>query len=660
MDFFEHQDRARKHTGRLVFLFVVGVVSVACLVGLLIVMVFGVGASRTEGSNELLSLQWPVAAGTSLLTMVVISLASMGKSAQLKFGGGRMVAESLGGRLVTRETASPEEKRLLNVVEEMAIASGVPTPPVYVMDRENGINAFAAGNRPESAVIGVTRGTVQTMSRDELQGIIAHEFSHILNGDMRINIRLIGWIFGLIVISIAGRVLLRSMWYTGSGVRVRSSRDRDSGGGQLAIIGLGIGLMVLGAVGSFFGRLIQAAISRQREFLADASAVQFTRNPDGIGSALKKIAGVGSRIENPHASECSHMFFGSYASLSSVFATHPPINERIARIDPRWAKLTSEQRSMELRELKSRAVASLQGGRGAAGFAGAETSSGSVVASVKPSTAVIESIGKVHEHRVDFAERAVAAMPKRIREAAGEPFGATALLMAIVYSNDNDVQQVQEQTIQGLKIRGLTHEVRSFVPILDTLDPVLRLPTLDLLLPTLAALSEKQRTLLVGAVLEMIRADQRVDLFEWALHRIVSIHLRGGEPLVMPRRTLLTREQPACTDVMSVLASAGAPDAESAGHAFARGVGVLSQAGIGTLRYESGRTLRDLDQGLDMLDNLSIAHKRVFLLACAAVVVDDRVVTVAEAELLRAVADSLGVPVPPIVLELRSAQLASS
>lgn len=229
MDFFEHQDRARKHTGRLVFLFVVGVVSVACLVGLLIVMVFGVGASRTEGSNELLSLQWPVAAGTSLLTMVVISLASMGKSAQLKFGGGRMVAESLGGRLVTRETASPEEKRLLNVVEEMAIASGVPTPPVYVMDRENGINAFAAGNRPESAVIGVTRGTVQTMSRDELQGIIAHEFSHILNGDMRINIRLIGWIFGLIVISIAGRVLLRSMWYTGSGVRSIESRQGQRG-----------------------------------------------------------------------------------------------------------------------------------------------------------------------------------------------------------------------------------------------------------------------------------------------------------------------------------------------------------------------------------------------------------------------------------------------
>lgn len=658
MDFFEHQTKARKHTGRLVVLFVAGVVTVACLVGLLFAVVLGAGASSEHASNDLRSLQWPVAGASALLTMVVVTVASMGKSAQLKFGGGAIVAESLGGRLLTREGASSEERRLLNVVEEMAIASGVPTPPVYIMDRENGINAFAAGNRPESAVIGVTRGTVQTMSRDELQGVIAHEFSHILNGDMRINIRLMGWIFGLIVISVAGRVLIRSMWYAGSGVRVRSSRDNKDGGGAVAIMGIGIGLMVLGAVGSLFGRLIQAAVSRQREFLADASAVQFTRNPDGISGALKKIAGVGSQVEHPHASECSHMFFGSYASLSSLFATHPPINERIARIDPQWARLTSEQRAMALREQKTNTVAALQSQPGASGFAGGAEHATPLTLSPKPSAAVIDSIGKVHQHRVDFAERAVAALPGRVRSSVSEPFGATALLLAIVYSSEDAVQQIQNQTIGSLRIRGLTAEVRSLVPVLDSLDPVLRLPTLDLLLPTLSALSQRQRTLLVAAVLEMIRADQKVDVFEWALHRIVLIHLRGGEQLVSPRRTVLIREREACSDVLSVLAGAGAADEESALQAFGRGVGVLGQAGVGSITFDRTRTLKELERGLDAMEHLSLPHKRVFLLACAAVVVDDRVVTVAEAELLRAAADSLGVPVPPIVLELRNAQLA--
>ncbi len=238
--------------------------------------------------------------------------------------GGSAVAESLDGRLIASNTNDPDERKLLNVVEEMSIASGVPMPKVYVLDNEDGINAFAAGHTPSDAAVAVTRNCMTKLSRDELQGVIGHEFSHILNGDMRLNIRLIGILFGIFCIATIGRILL----YT------RSSNSRDKN--PLPIIGLL--LLVIGSLGVFFGRLIQAAVSRQREFLADASSVQFTRNPAGLSGALQKIGGYGSLMESPHASDASHLFFASGLtdSFFGAMATHPPLDARIRAIDPNW------------------------------------------------------------------------------------------------------------------------------------------------------------------------------------------------------------------------------------------------------------------------------------------------------------------------------------
>ena len=217
----------------------------------------------------------------------------------------------------------------------MAIASGTPTPPVYMMQEEPGINAFAAGFTPSDAVVGVTRGCVGQLSRDELQGVIGHEFSHILNGDMRLNIRLMGVLFGILVVGLIGSILLRSSLY-GSALQSRSSRGNST---QVLLIIGGV-LMLVGFIGTLVGNLIKASVSRQREFLADASAVQFTRNPSGIAGALKKIGGfeAGSEMMNPHAPESSHMFFGRAVSsgFNSLFATHPPLEERIARLDSSW------------------------------------------------------------------------------------------------------------------------------------------------------------------------------------------------------------------------------------------------------------------------------------------------------------------------------------
>ena len=311
MDFFERQETARRNSGRLVLLFVVAVAATMAAVHLLVAGVLGGG--RFLDPRLMLASVGSVAA--------VVLIGSWVKMAQMGHGGAA-VAAALGGRQITPSTGDPEERRVLNVVEEMAIASGLPVPPVYVME-EDAINAFAAGNTPRDAVIGVTRGCIRHLTRDELQGVVAHEFSHVFHQDMRLNMRLVGWLGGIVAISMIGRVMLRAL---GSG---RRSRGKNDGAALMAVLGLG--LFLIGIVGYFFGRIIQSAVSRQREYLADASAVQYTRNPDGIAGALEKIAsGAGSRLDAPAAAEFSHFLFAD--GVASLFATHPPLQERIRRI----------------------------------------------------------------------------------------------------------------------------------------------------------------------------------------------------------------------------------------------------------------------------------------------------------------------------------------
>ena len=302
MDFFESQDAARQKTGRLVLLFVLAVVSIIVSVYLVVS-----GALFYTAETEEARLWHPeLFLAVATATVAVVAGGSLYKIAQLR-GGGRVVAEALGGRLIPRDATDPQQRKILNVVEEMAIASGVPVPEVFVMEEEPGINAFAAGKTFSDAAIGVSRGAMKLLTRDELQGVIAHEFSHILNGDMKLNLRLIGVLHGILILAIIGRIVLRSAAFSGGG----RSRD-DKGAGAIFMI-LGIGLLAIGYIGVFFGHLIKSAISRQREFLADASAVQFTRNPDGIGGALKKIGGLsyGSKLINGRAEEVSHMCFGN-------------------------------------------------------------------------------------------------------------------------------------------------------------------------------------------------------------------------------------------------------------------------------------------------------------------------------------------------------------
>ncbi len=334
--FFERQDSARGQTTRLIFLFILAVITIVIALS---VVGFIVGTVINESQSR----RGPAGSGGGIHPMAmalffgvgslaVIGLGSMYQISALRFGGGTRVAESVGGRQLAHHTSDPLERRLLNIVEEMAIASGTPVPPVYLME-ESGINAFAAGYLPGDAVIGVTRGAIENLNRDELQGVIAHEFSHVFNGDMRTNIRMIGILHGILILSLIGHMLLRSLYYVNTG-----SRDKNSGGIVIALLAMAVVLIVLGFLGSFFGGLIKAAVSRQREFLADASAVQFTRNPHGISGALKRIGGLtyGSRLEHPNATMASHMYFaqGVFEGLSGLMATPPPVPPRIAAHEP--------------------------------------------------------------------------------------------------------------------------------------------------------------------------------------------------------------------------------------------------------------------------------------------------------------------------------------
>src|SRR5499427_7070628 len=470
-NFFEQQESARRKTAQLVAYFVLGILVLIALVYvlLLILSIFG-GEPVSWWQPELFLV---AALGVGL----VVGGASAFKVAQLR-SGGQAVALMMGGREVPGTTTDARQKRLLNVVEEMALAAGVPVPPVYVLE-EPGINAFAAGYAPGDAVVAVSQGALNYLTRDELQGVVAHEFSHILNGDMRLNIRLIGLIFGIMALSIIGRILMLT-----SGRR--SSGRNDSRGG---LVLLGLGVFVLGLVGAFFGRLIMAAVSRQREYLADASAVQFTRNPDGISGALKKIGGLaeGSRIDNPQAAEAGHMFFANAFAgegLAELLATHPRLVERIRRLDPQFDGQFPMVRpvSVDREELEGPCRGRVPP------FAGIPRLPGLPQVPVPVLGFADEAasrVGHVAPEEISYAQALHDGMPDVLRVAAQEPFSARALVYALLLDPRADLRELQLTRLKaGAEPHCFAETLRLVAPV-QALPDTHRLPLLDLAMPAL-------------------------------------------------------------------------------------------------------------------------------------------------------------------------------
>lgn len=639
MNFFESQDRARRKTTQLIILFSLAVISLVVLTNALVVLVAVFTTQGTLAGADwrlaLSSVGWETQAFISIGVVLVIAGASLYKVAALA-GGGAAVAESLGGKLINSNTSDLSERRVLNVVEEMAIAAGLPVPPVYIMD-EDGVNAFAAGFQAQDAVVGVTRGTVQLLNREELQGVIGHEFSHILHGDMRINIRLMGALYGIMVIGMVGYFIMRTFAY--SNVR-RSSNSNNQG--ALPFLLLGVGLMIIGYAGTFFGNLIKASVSRQREFLADASAVQYTRNPGGIAGALKKIgaASQGSKILHPHAAEVSHMFFGQAVrvAFNTFLATHPPLRKRIKRLDPGW-----DGKFPELGAASSAAVASsFDAGDQAAGFAGA-------TAAVDETTSLLDSIGQLDEQHIDYSRQLIDSITDRVLQAAHEPGGARTVVYALLFAADPATREQQLAQVEQTEDAGTLQTLIKLLPDIEQLGVEYRLPLLDICIPVLKTLYHDQYREFRLLVLALMRADDHIDLFEWCLHRLLVRHLDPVYSRVRPpkiRYDDIEKLEKHCAVLLAALAYAGAESDSQAQHAFTQG---MAELGFSEAKLPGKRqaALNEIDKALAELNSLTPLQKPRLIKACAQCVVADDKILPQEVELVRAVADSLDVPLPP-------------
>jgi Zn-dependent protease with chaperone function len=629
-DVFERQSTARRNTKWLMWAFALSVI------GILVATFLGTAAAMEASrdfTHDALGNQptWEIPVGATVASLALIAGGSLFKIAQLS-GGGTGVAERLGGKRIYPNSLEPNERRVLNVVEEMALASGVPVPPVFMMQDEEGVNAFAAGFSPSDAVIGVTRGCVEQLSRDQLQGVIAHEFSHILNGDMRLNLRMIGVLHGLLLLGLVGRELMRLASFSGGG------RKRDNGVMVLLVVSLA--MMILGFLGMFLGNLIKAAISRQREYLADASAVQFTRNPEGISGALKRIGSAvfGSKLTSPRSAELSHMYFAE--GVSAFFATHPPLPKRILRLDPNW--------DGKYPPPLSAAAVSRMSADDAAGFVGEEPALFRPNVPVEVVRHAADQIANPTEVHRRYAAELVAAMPQEVVDAAHEPYGARAVIFASLLDVDPGIRRVQLEALRQLTETDVYELTVKLSPAVDSLDVRAYLPLVDMTLSALRALSLKQYQAFSKCFIKLVQADQRLGLFEWTLHQILLRHLRPQFEQVRPPQIVyygLQQLGEPCSVLLSTLARASQCDDQ---FAFESGAKLLSEVKLEFLPAEKCG-LNELQVALDRLSRVAAKQRGRLVDAAAAAICADSEVRVEEAELLRGICDMLDCPMPPLL-----------
>ncbi|MBN8482744.1 MAG: M48 family metallopeptidase [Xanthomonadales bacterium] len=645
MNFFAHQESARRQTRRMVVLFTLAVLCIVVAVDAVVALAFGFAGDARTGRHL---PGMGVIALASAGVLVVIGCATLYRIASLR-GGGSAVALQLGAIPVTPDTANFAYRRLRNIVEEIAIASGVPVPGVFVLEDEAAINAFASGYTPADAAVTVTRGCLDKLTRDELQGVIAHEFSHVLNGDMRLNIRLLGVAFGILVIAIVGRKIAET-----------GGRGRD--GAAIAV--LGIALVIVGYIGVFFARIIKASISRQREYLADASAVQFTRQADGIAGALKKIGGLadGSKLASGNGEEVAHMLFGDGVGYSTLFATHPTLVDRIRRLQPDFD--AAEFAAIAADWEQPRRVGEAEGDDvSLAGFAPARSGRGAspveTVAHLPNADAqlaigpgqVVAQVG--HPDTADFhtASALNLTIPPLLAAAAAAQDHAMPLVFALVVDRDVGVRGRQRELIAHYHDAGTAARVDELAAHVARLHPMQRLPLAALAFPALRRRPRAQLEVFVITLRQLIEADGRVGLDEYCLARLVGVLV--VDALAPAKTRVMGRLKPAhvraeLCDVFAIVAAHGHEDSEGARRAYALGLHEV----LPDVKPEyapPGDWSLVLDRALPCLDQLAPAGKEMAVRGLTRAISADGMVSVAEAELLRTICASLHCPLPPLL-----------
>jgi len=611
MDFFKAQDYAKRRTRRLVIMFALSLFGLLALTNLLLYLIFNVSSPYTGTAADALGPQFYGAVSAAVLLVVLLS--SLFKTLSLRQGGDA-VAQMLNARLLV-SSSSVGEQRLLNIVEEMAIASGSAVPPVYVME-ELSINAFAAGHSSEDAVIGVTRGAIQKLNREQLQGVIAHEFSHILHGDMRLNLRLIGLLHGIMVLGMMGHYLLRAA----------SASRRNNNNAAIAIFG--IGLLVIGASGTFFGGLIKAAVSRQREFLADASAVQYTRNPAGIAGALKRISidTDDQVLTNPAASQISHALFseGVKHRFDALFATHPPLEKRITALDPQWDGQ----------------------------FVAAAPPLRSTLSPKSAATFAVSRAGEADQEDLGEARRMIQNVPEEYLHAAKEPFGASAIICLLMLKQDFDANAEQERIIDqrlGSISKSLAAEAKRLCRIHTMPVPETRLAIINICLGSLRQLTASQYKEVSSVWQKMIETDPHPDLQSWLVFQLTTSHLDrtlgyNSQNETFARTQHLLHDR-ALSIFLSVLTYSGGASGVGAELAFRSAATLLSDSVL-VLIPANQLTLADFKAAANQLKVLTAPDKKSLLEAMIDCVYHDNNVTVTENELMRTMSEILGCPLP--------------
>jgi Zn-dependent protease with chaperone function len=646
MNFFERQQAARKTSRRLLFLFGLAVVFIMLAVNAAVLLGLGIAQPtetlQQQGFVAFAGERSGVLMLASLVTLAIVVIASLTRISSLR-AGGDAVARQLGGTPVPEETRDPQLRRLRNVVEEIAIASSVPVPDIYVLEQESGINAFAAGYSPSDAAVAVTRGALERLNRDELQGVIAHEFSHVLNGDMRLNIRLMGVLFGILVLGIIGRKVLE-----------HSRGGRDSKGAA-AIILIALAVMIVGYIGLFFGRLIKAGVSRQREYLADASAVQFTRQTVGIAGALKKIAGLpsGSKLAAAETEEVSHMLFGDGVGYSSLFATHPPLLERIQALDKsfspaqlgelakRWSKAPprgmDEDLALGLTESRLEAAAAPLPARRAE-------------LEVQPES-VSAQVGAPASDDFRRAGAISSALPDTLREAAQRPSEAMGVVLALLLDRDAAIRARQLGEIASRLDEASADQALAQQAAVEGLHPMLRLPLASLAFPLLRRRPRPELEKFLEVCDVLIHSDGQIGLFEYCLARMLRrqvIEALDPSRYRTAGRRKLAQSRDALADLFSVLAEHGHENEPGAKRAFHAGLALVLPGA--TLVYAPPRDwVSALDRALPPLDAIDPLGKQLLVEGLVAAISHDGRIAVAEAELLRVVCSSLHCPLPPML-----------
>lgn len=647
-NFFIRQEEARRNAKKLVFLFAIAVVAIIVVIYLALRMIWLIHLSPDHSSPYSVWTfngysWWDPLTFFVIATIVssIILIASIIKTNQLR-GGGKAVAEMLGGTLISGNTKELKERQLLNVVEEMAIASGVPVPLVFVLNNENGINAFAAGLTLNDSAVAVTRGALNNLSREELQGIIGHEFSHILNGDTRLNVQLIGIIFGIMVIGIIGGKILQG---------VRGSRK---GGGPIILIGLVF--WIVGYIGFFMGRLIQSAVSRQKEYLADASAVQFTRNPTGIVGALKKIGGYikGSKIDSASASQASHMFFGeSHRSVlfSKFLATHPPLMDRIKRLDPHFKEeLTAVKSTQDIYQapVYEAPISSLQ-------------ESAPVTQVVTPVAAnpqdVIHLVGNPSQTSLIQAKATLESISDTIKQTVNTPAGAASVIYALLLGSDCRERENQLSALyRSVVTKGDIERIQRLCDVTAVLKEDQKLPLVELAVPQLRLLTEKERHNFLDMINALIIADKKTSLFEFFIYWMINQYLIRDKEDLFAKTTFfhIHQVQYDILIILKALANSGNIGNENAAQAaFQAGVTQIPELAAKNHEfvYSESMNFDLIGSSLQQLSYASFQIKQSVVDACAYCAFADKTITIAEFEMLRVLSLTLHCPLPPFVTD---------